>query len=372
MGDLPIEASGLVRRFGDFVAVDRVDLAVRSGEVFGFLGPNGAGKSTTVRMLTTLLTPTEGTARVAGYDVVREASKVRRAIGVALQDAAIDPLMTGNELLRLQAALQGIPRSAAARRGAELLERVGLTAAGDKRVGAYSGGMRRRLDLALALLHEPRVLFLDEPTTGLDPSSRLNLWEEVRYLNSELGTTVLLTTQYLEEADQLAERIAIIDGGRIVREGRSGDLKAEVGSPTLRIELADGDGVAAQAEAALAPFGEARPCEAGFVAVGLSGGAARMAEVVRALDEVGVTVAGMELHNPTLDDVFADATGRRLEGAAEDTGPDEAGPGTMGSDGSDGRGSGAGAGPGGDGAGPGAGVGGSAAAVSAGRRRGRR
>jgi ABC-2 type transport system ATP-binding protein len=370
MGDLPIEASGLVRRFGDFVAVDHVDLAVQAGEVFGFLGPNGAGKSTTVRMLTTLLTPTEGTARVAGYDVVREASKVRRAIGVALQDAAIDPLMTGNELLRLQAALQGIPRSAAARRGAELLERVGLTAAGDKRVGAYSGGMRRRLDLALALLHEPRVLFLDEPTTGLDPSSRLNLWEEVRYLNTELGTTVLLTTQYLEEADKLAERIAIIDGGRIVREGPSGELKAQVGSPTLRIELTDGDGQAGKAQAALAQFGDARPGESGFVAVGLSGGASRMAEVVRALDEVGVTVAGMELHNPTLDDVFADATGRRLEGAADgDTGGDGANagadagePGAVGTDGSAGSRRVDGAGP--DGAG-----GARAGAVSAGRRR---
>jgi ABC-2 type transport system ATP-binding protein len=237
--------------------------------------------------------------------------------------------------------------------------------------------MRRRLDLALALLHEPRVLFLDEPTTGLDPSSRLNLWEEVRYLNTELGTTVLLTTQYLEEADKLAERIAIIDGGRIVREGRSGDLKAQVGSPTLRIELAaNGDTEVEKAEAALGPFGDTRPAESGFVAVGLSGGASRMAEVVRALDEVGVTVAGMELHNPTLDDVFADATGRRLEGAADgDTGGDgagaadgagsAAGPGAVGTDGSDGARSAGGAGHGRGGR-AGAGV------VATGRRRGGR
>jgi len=312
---LPIEASGLVRRFGDFLAVDHVDLAVAAGEVFGFLGPNGAGKSTTVRMLTTLLTPTEGTARVAGFDVVREAAKVRRAIGVALQDAAIDPLMTGNELLRLQATLQGIPRGAAARRGAELLERVGLTAAGDKRVKDYSGGMRRRLDLALALVHQPRVLFLDEPTTGLDPTSRLALWEEVRYLNAELGTTVLLTTQYLEEADQLAGRIAIIDGGRIVREGRPNELKAKVGSPTLRVEVGASEAEAEKAGAVLARFGEQRPAGDGVLAIGLDGGAGRMAEVVRALDEVGITLASMELHTPTLDDVFADATGRRLEGA---------------------------------------------------------
>ncbi len=317
MSNLPIEASGLVRRFGTFVAVDHVDLAVEPGEVFGFLGPNGAGKSTTVRMLTTLLTPSEGSARVAGFDVVRDAAKVRRAIGVALQDAAIDPLMTGNELLRLQATLQGIPRAAAASRGAELLERVGLTAAADKRVKAYSGGMRRRLDLALALIHQPRVLFLDEPTTGLDPTSRIALWEEVRYLNRGLGTTVLLTTQYLEEADQLAGRIAIIDGGRIVREGRPAELKAQVGSPTLRVEV-EANGEQDKAAAVLAGFGEARPAADGVLAVGLDGGAASMADVVRALDDVGITVASMELHTPTLDDVFADATGRRLEGAAGD------------------------------------------------------
>ncbi|OWY61451.1 daunorubicin ABC transporter ATP-binding protein, partial [cyanobacterium TDX16] len=213
---VPIEAHGLVRRFGDVVAVDGVDLEVAEGEVFGFLGPNGAGKSTTVRMLTTLLALTDGRARVAGYDVVTEAPSVRRAIGVALQDAAIDPLMTGRELLRLQAVLHGIPKAQGEERGAELLERVGLTAAGDRRVGTYSGGMRRRLDLALSLVHEPQVLFLDEPTTGLDPTSRIALWEEVRSLNQERGTTVLLTTQYLEEADQLAGRIAIIDGGKIV------------------------------------------------------------------------------------------------------------------------------------------------------------
>ena len=207
----PIEAEGLVRRFGDIVAVDGVDLVVDEGEIFGFLGPNGAGKSTTVRMLTTLLAPTAGVARVAGYDVVEQAGAVRRSIGVALQDAAIDPLMTGRELLRLQAVLHGIGRAEADDRGAVLLERVGLTAAADRRVGTYSGGMRRRLDLALALVHEPTVLFLDEPTTGLDPMSRLSLWEEVRRLNHE-GTTVFLTTQYLEEADELNQmqrRVAV-------------------------------------------------------------------------------------------------------------------------------------------------------------------
>jgi ABC-2 type transport system ATP-binding protein len=313
---IPIEAEGLVRRFGDLVAVDHVDLTVNEGEVFGFLGPNGAGKSTTTRMLTTLLKPTEGRARVAGFDVVREAAKVRRVIGVALQDAAIDPLMTGNELLKLQSILHGIPRAAAKRRCEELLERVGLTAAGDRRVGQYSGGMRRRLDLALSLVHEPTVLFLDEPTTGLDPMSRVALWEEVRSLNREHGTTVLLTTQYLEEADALAGRIAIIDDGRIVREGTPTELKSKVGSPTLRVEV--GPAHEALAREVLARYGDLRPSRTGVVAIGLAGGAAAIPKVARALDDAGIALIGFELHNPSLDDVFADATGHRLEGAITD------------------------------------------------------
>jgi ABC-2 type transport system ATP-binding protein len=310
----PIEATGLVRHFGDIVAVDGVDLEVAEGEIFGFLGPNGAGKSTVVRMLTTLLTPTAGTARVAGFDVVREAGKVRRAIGVALQDAAIDPLMTGRELLQLQSILHGIPRKEADRRSHDLLDRVGLSAAADRRVGTYSGGMRRRLDLALSLVHEPSVLFLDEPTTGLDPMSRIALWEEVRKLNDE-GTTVMLTTQYLEEADQLAGRIAIIDRGRIVREGASDELKAEVGAPTLHVEVPRGE--EERARAALVGLGEARPDHETGVCIGLPGGSSQMAEVVRRLDQAGVAVEHLDLHMPSLDDVFADATGRRLEGAGE-------------------------------------------------------
>jgi len=313
-----IEAEGLVRRFGDLVAVDGVDLGIRAGEVFGLLGPNGAGKSTTVRMLTTLLKPTAGTARIAGFDVVRQAAQVRRAIGVALQDAAIDPLMTGSELLHLQAVLHGIPARVAEQRGAALLERVGLTAAADRRVGTYSGGMRRRLDLALSLVHEPEVLFLDEPTTGLDPMSRLALWDEVRSLNREHGTTVLLTTQYLEEADQLAGRIAIVDHGRIVKEGEPRALKAEVGSPTLMVEVAEGRARAAEV---LDRFGDERPSESEMLAIGLTGGAQQLTAVVRALDEAGLTVQHMELNAPTLDDVFAEATGRRLEGAADAPAP---------------------------------------------------
>lgn len=316
MIEAPIVATGLVRHFGTgdniVKAVDGVDLEVHQGEIFGFLGPNGAGKSTTVRMLTTLLTPTSGTARVAGFDVVTEANKVRRSIGVALQDAAIDPLMTGRELLELQSVLYGLPKVAGRQRGNELLERVGLTAAADRRVGTYSGGMRRRLDLALSLVHEPSVLFLDEPTTGLDPMSRLTLWEEVRRLNSN-GTTVLLTTQYLEEADQLADRIAIIDHGRIVREGVPRDLKAQVGSPTLSVSVDTPH--SDQARSILAGFGELRPTAEGTLGVGLARGAEDVASVIRALDDAGLKVRHLQLDEPSLDDVFAEATGYRLEGA---------------------------------------------------------
>jgi len=308
----PIIAENLVRHFGDVQAVKGINLEIKAGEIFGFLGPNGAGKSTAVRMLTTLLRPTSGTARVAGYDVVKDADMVRRSIGVALQDAAIDPLMTGAELLALQAVLYGIPQSLMKKRSDELLERVGLTAAASRRVSTYSGGMRRRLDLALSLIHQPTVLFLDEPTTGLDPMSRLTLWEEVRRLNKE-GTTVMLTTQYLEEADQLADRIAIIDHGKIVREGRPVDLKASVGAPTLIIKThADQE---ERAKAVLETFGDLRPGAEGALGVGLRGGAAQVTEVVRKLDESGVHVQHLEINEPSLDDVFAEATGYRLEGS---------------------------------------------------------
>jgi ABC-2 type transport system ATP-binding protein len=313
---LPIEADGLQRYFGSgdnqVKAVDGVDLQIQPGEIFGFLGPNGAGKSTTVRMLTTLLRPTGGTGRVAGFDIVSKANDVRKNIGVALQDAAIDPLMTGRELLMLQAVLYGLPKSTHPAKSGELLERVGLTAAGDRRVGTYSGGMRRRLDLALSLIHEPTVLFLDEPTTGLDPMSRISLWEEIRRLNNE-GTTVLLTTQYLEEADQLAERIAIIDNGVIVRKGRPTELKAEVGSPTLFVGV-DSEASTAASEL-LAGFGELRPSPEGTLGVGLADGPSAVSSVVRSLDDAGITVRDLELHEPSLDDVFAEATGYRLEGA---------------------------------------------------------
>src|SRR5918911_2482692 len=229
-----IEVERLVREFKKGPrAVDGIDLEVAPGEIYGFLGPNGAGKSTTVHVLTTLLPPTSGAARVAGYDVVTQGAQVRSQIGAALQEAALDPFLTAREHMRLQTAMHGLPKPERAARGEELLARVGLTEAADRKVGVYSGGMKRRLDLGLALVHGPRILFLDEPTTGLDIQSRTALWEEVARLAREDGATVFLTTQYLEEADALADRVGIIDHGRIVAEGSPAALKAEVGRPTV-------------------------------------------------------------------------------------------------------------------------------------------
>ncbi|HXQ88761.1 MAG TPA: ATP-binding cassette domain-containing protein [Solirubrobacterales bacterium] len=301
----------LERAFGEVLAVQGIDLQVDEGEIYGFLGPNGAGKTTTVRMLTTLLLPTGGRASVAGHDVVAAARQVRASIGVALQEAALDPLMTGRELIRLQATLQGLPPARGRERADGLLERVGLTHAADRRVGTYSGGMQRRLDLAAALVHEPRVLFLDEPTTGLDPVSRKTIWEEVRDLNEE-GTTVFLTTQYLEEADQLADNVGIIDRGRIVAEGTPEALKGEVGSP--HVELLVGEGAVPEAERVCVGLGKLLPPKDGKrVLVEVANGAADVPRVVRALDEAGIAVESLELVRPSLDDVFVAKTGHHLE-----------------------------------------------------------
>ena len=307
-----IETRDLQRSFDDLIAVAGVDLAVSEGEIYAFLGPNGAGKTTTVRMLTTLLQPSGGSATVAGHDVVADAAAVRRAIGVALQEAALDPLMKGRELIQLQATLHGMPRDEGRRRAEKLLARVGLTRAADRQVGTYSGGMQRRLDLASALVHEPRVLFLDEPTTGLDPVSRKAIWEEVERLNRD-GTTVFLTTQYLEEADKLADRVGIIDNGEIVAEGTPGALKAEIGRPHLEVKVADAG--AERAGEILAQFGKCLPSRDGIALVELERGAAGVAPVVRALDDAGLAVEYLDLVEPTLDDVFVAKTGYHLEGA---------------------------------------------------------
>jgi ABC-2 type transport system ATP-binding protein len=310
-----IEAERLVRRFKGVDAVTGIDLNVAPAEIYGFLGPNGAGKSTTVHMLTTLLPPTSGTARVAGYDIVKQGPQVRRAIGAALQEAALDPLLTGRDHMRLQTSLHGIPRGERAARGDELLERVGLTLAADRKIRTYSGGMKRRLDLALALVHRPRLLFLDEPTTGLDPQSRSALWSEVGRLAKEEGVTVFLTTQYLEEADVLADRVGIIDHGRIVAEGTPAALKAEIGRPTVEIVPADPEQRGRLADV-LRRFGELVQFSPSTVAVRCPHGEYDLAEIVRALDAEDIHAANIQLHAPSLDDVFLEKTGRTLEGAA--------------------------------------------------------
>jgi ABC-2 type transport system ATP-binding protein len=314
-----IEVENLVREFRKGPrAVDGIDLAVQPGEIYGFLGPNGAGKSTTVLMLTTLLPPTSGRATVGGFDIVHQGAQVRAVIGAALQEAALDAILTGREHLILQATLQGLPGAERRTRTQALLERVGLTEAADRRVGGYSGGMKRRLDLALALVHSPRILFLDEPTTGLDPQSRSALWEEVARLARDDGMTVFLTTQYLEEADVLAGRIGIIDHGHIVAEGTPAQLKAEIGGPSVEVTPAE-SGQAGRLAELLSGFGEMRRSSNGngSVTVQLPGGESELAEVVRILDRAALHVETLQLHQPSLDDVFLTKTGRKLEGSGD-------------------------------------------------------
>ncbi len=321
-GEQGIEVEGLVREFkGGVRAVDGIDLQVAPGEIYGFLGPNGAGKSTTVLVLTTLLPPTAGRARVAGFDVERQGAQVRQAIGAALQEAALDPFLTGREHMRLQTSLHGLPKAERTRRGDELLDRVGLMDAADRKVGGYSGGMKRRLDLGLALVHGPRILFLDEPTTGLDPQSRAALWDEVRRLAHDEGVTVFLTTQYLEEADVLADRVGIIDRGRIAAEGTPQALKQEVSRPSVEIVPQDPTQRERLREV-LSRFGAPASATADGEAVYLSEGAEELTDVVRALDAEDVGVGDLRLHQPSLDDVFLAKTGRSLEGAGGEEEPD--------------------------------------------------
>ena len=316
-----LQTHRLTRRFGDTVAVDGIDLDVAAGEIYGFLGPNGAGKSTTVRMLTTLLLPTAGSASVAGFDVRDDADTVRLRIGVALQDAALDPKQTGRELLDLQGRLYGLSIADRRQRIAELLVLVDIGVAIDHRIGTYSGGMKRRLDLAAALVHEPEVLFLDEPTTGLDPSSRAAVWEEVRRLNEQRGMTIFLTTQYLEEADALADRVGIIAMGRIVAEGTPADLKRSVGSDVIIAKGQPGD--AERIKQILSSVEGLASVEAAGdeVVISVSSGAKAISPVAVALSEAGIVVEGLTLRTPTLDDVFLHVTGARMGKEREEGSP---------------------------------------------------
>jgi ABC-2 type transport system ATP-binding protein len=313
MSNREIIVENLVKQYpGDVVAVDDVSFKVNSGDIFGFLGPNGAGKSTTIKILTTLGLPTDGAASVGGYDVVREAEQVRRIAGVALQDIGLDPMMKSMEMLTIQGRLFGASRKEAVARGEELLELVGLTDAIDRRVGTYSGGMRRRLDLALALVHQPEILFLDEPTTGLDPASRRDVWEEVRRLNRVIGMTIFLTTQYLEEADQLADIVAIIDQGKIVAEGSPAKLKATVGTESINLAFDDRK-AAERAITELGDLAERVQADRDVVRLYTGQAAQSVPGVVERLQQVNLNPISVTITQPTLDDVFLQFTGERLE-----------------------------------------------------------
>lgn len=289
-----------------------VDLRVEPAEIYGFLGPNGAGKSTTVRMLCTLLGPTGGSASVAGLDVVKQAADVRLRIGVALQEAALDDKQTGREILELQGRLYGMKGDVLRKRIGAVLEFIDIGDAIDRRVGTYSGGMKRRVDLASALLHEPQVLFLDEPTTGLDPVSRTKVWEEVRRLNQQLEVTIFLTTQYLEEADMLADRVGIIDQGKLVAEGKPEELKRDVGSDLIVVEVAGGDAPVQDIERLPSVTGVALHSGTELT-VSSADGAGLVNDLVVTLNQADVRVTSLTLRTPTLDDVFLDVTGHRIE-----------------------------------------------------------
>jgi ABC-2 type transport system ATP-binding protein len=314
--ELMIEARGLRKRFGATVALDGVDLEVPAGAILGVLGPNGAGKTTAVRILTTLSLPDGGSARVAGHDVVSEAAAVQRSIGVTAQDATLDEILTGRENLVMVGRLSGLRRAQAQARASELLDRFDLADAADRILKTYSGGMRRRLDLAAGLVTRPPVLFLDEPTTGLDPTSRVRMWEVIRELVAD-GVTLLLTTQYLDEADELADRIVVIDHGRVIAGGTAAELKAQTGGARLEVTLSEARTAAAEA---LEPFvsGPVHVSHDGRrLRAPVRSAAGLATTVVRALDEAGVTVDDVEVHQPSLDDVFFALTGRPTEGAED-------------------------------------------------------
>ena len=306
-----VVTEGIARRFGDFWAVDGVDLSIAEGEIYGFLGPNGAGKSTLVRMLCTLMRPSRGRGLVRGYDVARQPDRVRLEIGVALQDAALDDRQTGRELLDLQGRLYGLRHGERTTRVAQVLTLVDIGTAIDRPIGTYSGGMKRRLDLAAALVHDPAVLFLDEPTTGLDPESRAAVWEEVRRLNHEHGTTIFLTTQYLEEADELAHRVGIISKGRLVAEGTPDNLKRSVGTDVI---VARVDGLTEETASSLRALPDVDHVAAhgDELMVHANDGAAAMSPVALALHHAGAAVVSLTLRTSTLDDVFLELTGSHI------------------------------------------------------------
>ena len=310
---LAIETQELVRHYGSVRAVDGVDLAVKKGEIYGFLGPNGAGKTTVIRMLVTLLAPTSGSITVAGHDVMRQPDLVRSRIGVALQEAALDNKQTGRELLKLQGLLYGLGRRETDQRIDELSDLVDIGDAMKRMVGTYSGGMKRRLDLAAALIHHPEVLFLDEPTSGLDPISRSRIWEEVRKINSSMGVTIFLTTQYLEEADALAERVGIINHGKLAIQGAPSELKRERGSDLIVARLEGDAALAAEALAGI-PSVSSIETHGNEVTVSVGNGASVISAVALRLNEEGLTVEELTLRTPSLDDVFLHVTGVRFQG----------------------------------------------------------
>ncbi len=314
--DYAVQTRGIGRSFGDVKAVDAIDLAIPRGEIYGFLGPNGAGKTTLVRMLITLLMPSAGSATVAGYDVVSDATEVRLRIGAALQDAALDMKQTGRELLRLQGRLYGLSRRDVDTRLNELAGLVDIGDALDRFIGTYSGGMKRRLDLAASLIHNPEVLFLDEPTTGLDPISRARVWEEVRRVNRQMTVTIFLTTQYLEEADALADRVGIINRGRLIAQGTPAELKRSLSNDVVIVQLdAGANGQVAEAKAALAVIDGVADVDASGseVIVQVANGAAEISNIALALNEHGIHVNELTLRTPTLDDVFLSVAGARME-----------------------------------------------------------
>jgi ABC-2 type transport system ATP-binding protein len=315
-----IELQGITKDFGEIRALDGVDLVVEPGTVYGLLGPNGAGKTTAVRVLTTIIQPDSGTARVLGVDVTREPNRVRSSIGLAGQYAAVDEQLTGRENLHLVGRLSHQPKAFVTARADELLERFSLTDAADRPLKTFSGGMRRRLDLAASLVHRPPVLFLDEPTTGLDPRSRNDLWDLIRELVAD-GTTLLLTTQYLEEADQLADRIAVIDRGRVIADGTATELKAQMGATVLEVSFAD-PGAARAAVGAVAGVLPGAEASGSVVRAPTHDGARTAMEVLRALDAAGAEVSGLTIREPSLDDVFLTLTGHRAEEPDPDGGPD--------------------------------------------------